>query len=215
MTIATKTFPSKKPAKYTRDFREGLRDGDLLFCAGTAWTSRMIRAATGSVWSHVAFVMRLPSIDRVMVLESVESQGVRAVPLSKYLSDYDNNSNAYPGGVAVARHSAIQEALIESPIQKKFGKFSVDQFGADYDKAEIAKITARIVAGFLPFSKKERIELDRDRQYICSEYVWECYHRIGIDIEYDKRGFVAPHDFATDPRTQLLEVLQDANGKPA
>lgn len=50
----------------------------------------MIQRATRSVWSHVAFVMRVDSIDRVMVLESREPIGVRTVPLRTYLADYDD-----------------------------------------------------------------------------------------------------------------------------
>ena len=49
-------------------------------------SSQMIQAATDSIWSHVAFVVRLEVIDRIMVLESLEPVGVRTVPLSKYLS---------------------------------------------------------------------------------------------------------------------------------
>ena len=51
----------------------------------------MIQAATGSIWSHVGFLMRLDEIDRIMVLESVEPLGFRTVPLRNYLTDYDIN----------------------------------------------------------------------------------------------------------------------------
>ena len=43
---------------------------------------------TDSPWSHVGVVFWLKSIQRVLLLESVESIGVRFAPLSKYLSDY-------------------------------------------------------------------------------------------------------------------------------
>ena len=131
----------------------------------------MIRAGTKSVWSHVAFVMRLDAIDRIMVLESVEPLGVRTVPLSKYLTDYDSKGNPYPGRLAIARHDAFH-AKASSKRLLKFGQFAVDLFGYPYDQDEVAKIAARIVASYLPFSAADKKALKRDREYICSEYVW-------------------------------------------
>ncbi|MXX88670.1 MAG: hypothetical protein F4213_16860 [Boseongicola sp. SB0677_bin_26] len=58
---------------------------------------------------------------------------------------------------------------------RRFGQFAVDLFGYPYDKDEIAKIAARIAAGYLLFTKDDRKILRPDREYICSEYVWECY----------------------------------------
>ncbi len=44
--------------------------------------------------------------------------------------------------------------------------------------------------------------------YICSEYVQECYARIGIEIEGDARGFVAPADFAGGDQLEMVAVLE-------
>ncbi|UCD76621.1 MAG: hypothetical protein JSV91_06785 [Phycisphaerales bacterium] len=175
-------------------------------CSGSAWFSRMIQRATKSVWSHVAFVMRLDRIDRVMVLESVESIGVRTVPLRKYMEDYDSKGNAYPGGLVIARHDDFAARATDSK-RRRLGQFAVDLFGYPYDNKEIAKIAARIVASKLPFSSKEKRELKQDPEYICSEYVWECYRRIGVPITHDRRGFISPADFARDPRVKLKAVL--------
>ena len=84
-----KGFPRREKQDYDK-FRHQIASGDLLLCSGSGMFSRMIQASTKSVWSHVGFVMRLDSIDRIMVLESVEPLGVRTVPLIKYLTDYDN-----------------------------------------------------------------------------------------------------------------------------
>ena len=98
MAIATKSIPRRLPVRYD-DLRPELKSGDLLLCSGTGMFSRMIQAASDSVWSHVAFVMRLDAIDRVMVLESLEPIGVRTVPLRKYVVDYDSCGNPYPGRI--------------------------------------------------------------------------------------------------------------------
>ena len=104
MSVATRRFPNKPTSAYD-EFRCEINSGDLLLCSGTSVFSSMIQAATKSIWSLVGFVMRLDSIDRVMILESVESIGVRTVPLSKYLYDYDSRGNPHPGRVVIARYS--------------------------------------------------------------------------------------------------------------
>ena len=129
------------------------------------------------------------------------------MPLSKYLTDYDNEGNPYPGGVAVARHSHFAARATGAKL-RRFGQFAVQLFGYPYDRGEIAKIAARVAASRLPFSRMEKSALRRDREFICSEYVWECYRDVGIRIAYDKRGFVAPADFAKADEVQLLAVLQ-------
>lgn len=209
MAIPTKRFPRAEPVNYD-DFRPQIRSGDLLLCSGSALFSQMIQRATQSVWSHVAFVMRVDSIDRVMVLESREPIGVRTVPLRTYLADYDDEvrGRPYPGGMVLARHQAFKEAASSDTSLQSLGRFAADLLGYPYDKDEIAKIAARIVAGFLPFSKAEKRALKHDREYICSEYVFECYKTLGIEIEHDRRGFVAPADFARARDVDLVAVLK-------
>lgn len=206
MSLSVKKFPARRVDDYDR-IRPEIRSGDILMCAGSGWFSKMIQRATGSVWSHVAFIMRLEPIDRVMVLESVEPIGVRTVPLRKYLVDYDSKGNAYPGGLVLIRHRQLEKKSDSDTLQK-FGQFAVDLFGYPYDRYEIAKIAARIASAKIPFSREEQKELQPDREYICSEYVWECYREIGIRIKHDPKGFVAPSDFAAAPDMELTHVLK-------
>jgi len=206
MSFSTKHFPTRAVADY-ESIRPEIRSGDILMCSGTGSFSRMIQAATGSIWSHVAFVMRLDAIGRVMVLESLEPQGVRTVPLRSYLNDYDSKGNPYPGGLVLIRHGDF-ESLAEPQSLRNFGQFSVDLFGYPYDKREIARIALRITAAKLGLSRRQRRELSPGREYICSEYVGECYKQIGINIQHDERGFMAPADFARAPEMQVTHVLK-------
>ena len=151
--------------------------------------------------------MRLDDIDRVMVMESVEPLGVRTVPLSKYLTDYDSEGNPYPGRIAIARHDDFKAKASPQNL-RKFGQFAVDLFGYPYDKDEVAKIAGRIVASYLPFKAADKKILKRDREYICSEYVWECYNSLGIRIKHDKKGFISPADFAKADKVRLQAVLK-------
>ena len=205
MAIPVKRFP-RKPAVSYQQFRPQIRSGDLLLCSGTGVFSLMIQASTKSVWSHVALLMRLDAIDRVMVLESLEPSGVRTVPLSKYLKDYDSQGNPYPGRMAIARHDNFTRQVNPTKL-RRLGEFAVDLFGYPYDKDEIAKIAARIAASYLPFTSKDKKALKRDREYICSEYVWECYRKLGIRIDHGPKGFIAPADFAKAKEVKLQAVL--------
>ena len=65
-------FPSL-PNKHYRELRHEIRSGDILLCSGHSVFSTLIKKATGSIWSHIGFILRVDAIDRIMVLESVES----------------------------------------------------------------------------------------------------------------------------------------------
>ncbi|MCK4958558.1 MAG: hypothetical protein KAT00_04150, partial [Planctomycetes bacterium] len=171
-----------------------IRSGDLLLCSGSTFFSRMIRRVTRSVWSHVAFVIRLETIDRIMVLESVESVGVRTIPLSRYVRDYSGqNEGGYPGRLLLGRHKSF--SMVSKPEMTKMSQFAVDLFGYPYDRDEILRIGARICKNLLGFREDE---VQREREYICSEYVWECYNSLNIRVDHDTGGFIAPRDFARD-----------------
>lgn len=184
-----------------------IRNGDVLICSGSGVFSAMIQQATGSVWSHVGVVLRLESINRVMLLESVEPIGVRTVRLSKYLENYANDGEPYPGGLAIIRHKRF-EALADKNKLSRLAQFAVDRFGYPYDKDEIARIAARIMASKIPFTRKQRDRIAPDEEYICSEYVAKCYEEFGIKVAWNKKGFIAPSDFAADPDFELVAVLK-------
>ena len=91
---------------------------------------------------------------------------------------------------------------------RQFGQFAVNRISYPYDNDEIAKITARIIASYLGFNKKESKVFKRARVFICSEYVWECYQQLGICIKHDSRGFIAPTDSAKAEEVTLLAELK-------
>ena len=207
MAITADKFPQVPVSDYYKDVRKNLQNGDALICSGSGIFSSMIQQTTDSVWSHVAFVLRLESIDRVMLLESVEPIGVRTVRLSKYLEDYANDGKAYPGGLAVIRHKLFATKVGAKKLST-LAQYAVDQFGYPYDKDEIAKIAARIVASKIPFTKKQLKKIEPDREFICSEYVARCYEQVGLNVQWNQLGFIAPSDFANDPNFDLVAVLK-------
>ena len=196
MPIPVASFPTQAPVRYA-NVRSSLQAGDLLLCSGTGKFSRAIRKFTQSIWSHVGFIMPLQAINRIMLLESVESVGVRTVPLSKYVNDYDNKGRRYPGSLVVARHSSFGSVNQQQLLG--FSQFAVDKLGCPYDNDEILKIGIRLAIG----GRKSK----RDKEYICSEYVHECYASVGIHIPYNRKRFIAPADFARAADVTLHAVV--------
>ncbi len=207
MALSRTEFPNHAYHSYGRWARRRIKNGDVLLCSGSGIFSTIIQQFTDSIWSHVGFILRLDEIDRIMVLESVENIGVRTVPLSKYLNDYDSKGHPYPGGIAIIRHREF-ESRVNREALKRLSQFAVDLFGYPYDKDEIVKIAARIMASKIPFSDDAYERIKQDREFICSEYVYRCYSSIGIEIKWDKRGFIAPSNFAEDDNFELLCVIK-------
>lgn len=172
------------------ELRSQLQSGDILFTSGDYLVSKAIRKMTGSPWSHVGIVFRLDSIDRMLLLESVEDMGVRFAPLSKYLLDYENGK-PYKGRAVLARCSQVKSEVVAA-----LSRFGIDELTQPYDKDEIAKILARITLGM---GKKER-----DREYICSELVYECFSKAGREFNFDTRGFISPENIWCDPQVSLV-----------
>lgn len=167
-----------------------IESGDILLCSGNSTFSKLIKKFTDSKWSHVGFILHLKSPNRLMVMESVESIGVRTVTLSSYLNNYNGSGKPYDGEIMIARHRKMKDCFIE-----KLSAKAIDLLGHPYDKDEIIRITARIAT-----SKFNRLSCSvpkGDNEYICSEYVDECYRSIGINIK-PSCGFITPADFAND-----------------
>ena len=206
MPLALQSVPDIPPRTYD-EVRPEIRSGDLLLCAGTSVMSRLIQHATACIWSHVALIIRVDAIDRVMVLESVETIGVRCIPLSHYLHDHNASGKPYPGELLIARHDAFERVAQQHLLRA--AQWAADLLARPYDKDEIVRIAARIAIGSLVGGARDRVggrsaSPVRDDAYICSEYVWECCRAAGIDIAPDPRGFIAPRDFAADPHVRAL-----------
>ncbi len=173
-----------------------LRTGDLILLSSRTKFARAIEWATASPWSHVAFLVRLDAIDRVMMLESVEKIGVRAVALSNLVFGVPGIRPPYDGTIAVARHAGFAQPHPPEAL-RAFGDFAATRLGAPFSSAEVAKIALRIALHGLGIALP-RMALPDD-EFICSEYVAACFARLGIAIAWDGKGFIAPVDFAADP----------------
>ena len=193
---------------YAAQFSQ-LRSGDLLLCSGTSVFSRLIQAATGSPWSHVGLILRLEKLDRVMLLESVESIGVRAVPLSRYFHNYRQTGEGYPGELAFYRHRDFPGEADVGPALSRMGRFAVDRLGWPYDGQQIAELAARLTLHHIsPEATAPEIPTSslENQAYICSEYVAQAYAELGLNIACQTCPYVTPGDFVADPRIEVLTV---------
>ncbi|WLR61045.1 YiiX/YebB-like N1pC/P60 family cysteine hydrolase [Guptibacillus hwajinpoensis] len=175
--------------------RNDIQTGDLLLCSGSYPVSKIIQNVSKSQFSHVALLFRW--MDRIMMLESVESYGVRIVPLSHYFQDYRNSGHPYKGKLYLARHSLTKN--LDESRRNAMLRRGADLTGKLYDIEEILKILASVVIGDL-----ESIPNDK---YICSEFIQECFQKAGISFSDDGRGFIYPEHIASDPAVQPLYKL--------
>lgn len=201
MTTPAEALAAWTPQRYAA-VRAGVRTGDLLICSGNQMFSRVIQWATSSPWSHIAMIVRLEDLDRVMVMEAVQKIGVRVVPLSRWITDFQPHDKPFNGKVVVARHDALSAATPEQ--FHRMSGFATDQLGCPFDAGEIAKIATRIGLG--AFGVRLPRMIQPDGEYFCSEYLDECYRRLGVTIPWDGRGFIAPSDFAA--ARQVRAVLR-------
>jgi cell wall-associated NlpC family hydrolase len=177
----------KLPVQTYESLREVLRSGDLIFCSGSYLFSGAIQKFTGSVWSHVGIIYRDEHLARVFILESETGIGVRLVPLSKYLRDYHGHRRPYRGQIVIGR---IEPGLEPEQV-KRAVSFGMDLLTKPYDNWEIIRIALRIA-----FRVSRRW---RDRKFICSELVDECFNAAGIKFTRPD-NYISPDDIWRNAR---------------
>jgi hypothetical protein len=193
------TFPEVPRVAYAT-VRDQIRSGDFLLCCGSSPMSLMIRRATNSIFSHAAFLRWDREIDRVMVLESVESVGTQTVPLSFYVSNYKQSGRPYPGRIYIARHAGLTAEMDLKPMFQ----WATDRLNLPYDTQECLRIALRITAAKLGFPYQPYAQ---DKLYICSEFLLAWLAQGAITMPCDQRGFFAPADVARCPEVQILWEL--------
>lgn len=212
MTVPSSALTALPERSYT-EIRGLVQTGDLALCSGTPPFSRVIQWATSSPWSHIAMIVRLDELDRVMVVEAVAKIGVRMVPLSRFLSGGDaRHEKPFAGTVVIARHADFAARAAGGGL-RRLDAFAFDRLGTPFSAVEIAKIGLRIFLGAFGL-RVPRMATPTD-EYFCSEYLAECYKRIGIAIPWDGRGFIAPDDFAAAAKVQpVARVARHPFGDP-
>lgn len=204
MAVTTDQFQAIPVTPYSQA-RPHLRTGDILLFHSTALGSEIIELGTCSLWSHAAFVWQLADIDRVILLESMDTVGVRAMPMSTRINGCAAQPTPYQGGLLVLRHQDFPEHPNPAKV-REMTQFALDRVGFPYSFWELHRIAVRIALGLA--GKIVTGRLDPKNQFICSEYVAKCYEAIGVKLAPDKEGFIAPADIANDPKVFRLYSLR-------
>ena len=203
MSIANDIWKKCRPKSFEKA-REEIRSGDILLASGNSTVSELIKDATGSTFSHVGVIVKMPVSDQWLVMESVETIGVRCVTLKNgYLENYGDTGKPYDGRLMVARceEMAAKEKHLPKLYQRAFSLL-----GYHYNESDIFDIGARIVASKIGIHANGK--LHPGKQYICSEYVYACFNAIGIKFPFDKDGFIAPSDIASAPNVNAVCQLK-------
>jgi len=196
MTVTTAEFEALTPIPYSQA-RAQMRTGDILLFHSSGLGSALIEYATHSLWCHAGFVWNVEHIDRVLLLESVDTYGVRSMSLSNKINGSTASPKPYPGKLLLARHQDFPHPAPAADVRKMTG-FAIDRLGFPYSTEELARVAERIAAGMAGISV--RSQLDPTRAYICSEYVAKSYEAMGLTLAPDKAGYIAPADIANDPK---------------
>ena len=186
----TKAELKKLPIMPYEKIRPFLKTGDIFFSSGSYLFSGVIQNLTKSVWSHVAVIYRDEELDRILLLEAEPYIGIRLIPLSKYLHDYNGKKRPYKGQIAIAK---LKEPLPRENLNKGI-RFGLDELTRPYDNYEIARIMVRIL---LRISKRER-----NRSYICSELVRDMFAKAGMVIQYNDT-YISPQEIYKDQRIEM------------
>jgi hypothetical protein len=187
--------------------RSTIQNGDLFFCGGNYWFSRVIRFFSGaSAVSHVGIVYWWNG--RLMLLESVEPNGVRIVPVSQYVEDYDNSRRPYHGRLYLARDKRLNVApaagaspgATRNPDVEEILKAAASKLNKPFSMRDTIAFFIQGVSG--------RLRNRRNDEYLCSEFVAYCFKHVGHGFADDGRGFVAPEHIAASADVEALVEIQ-------
>ncbi|SOE22377.1 Permuted papain-like amidase enzyme, YaeF/YiiX, C92 family [Spirosomataceae bacterium TFI 002] len=192
-------FPRKsyhEIQEHYESIRDELKTGDLIFFSGDHWLSGLIRWRSRSAWSHVGIVVKIEEMNRVFLVESTLETGVRLIPMSFVVKNYDGNNNPYVGRVAWARHNI----LVNSADQlRKVKEFCLDNLTKQYDNKEYFRIMWRTLVG----SK----EIFNDNKFTCAEYVLEAYRYAGLKLPKERGYFISPGAFWRQDGVEMKGII--------
>jgi len=195
--VLDELFPQKGLRENLRNYeinRDDFQTGDLIFFSGNHWLSNLIRLRSKGAWSHVGIVIKLEEINRLFLVESILEVGVRMIPLSLLLKNYDGHYHHYNGRIAWARyeHLSSEQALT-------IKEFALDNLSKQYDKKEYYRILWRTIVG------KEKVF--HDDKYTCSEYVREAFKHAGIYLKYERGDFISPSAIWSNQEIGIKSII--------
>ncbi len=188
--VYTKQQLKELPVVPYEKIRDYLKTGDIFFSSGSYAFSGVIQRLTKSVWSHVAIVYKDEQLGRVLILEAEPRIGIRLIPLSKYLRDYQGTKRPYKGQIVIAK---LNFELPQQELNQAIS-FGLDELTRPYDNWEIIRIMTRIL---FRIGKKER-----NKSYICSELVRDSFSKADVVFQLHDT-YISPQEIWKDIRVTM------------
>lgn len=175
-----------------------LKTGDLVLFSGRTFAARLVQCFTGSYWSHVGIVVRLPEYgDMPLLWEATRASkladirhceimdGVQLVPLAEKIASYPGEVfvRRLSGAGAVRTRGRLLKPLLRQWRAHPYCNFALKQFLAWRHGIEAAQW---------------------QRGGFCSEFVAEVYKHLQL-LPPDKRSIdYVPRDFGPESPLCLL-----------
>lgn len=164
--------------------RPQLQTGDLVIAEGRYFFSRLIQWATRSKASHAGILYVVPEVDRVLLWESVETQGTRFAPFSRLV--WGTKRQRYKGAIAIFR----PRGGVSVQGVKDASAWAMDRLTVPYSVSKIAYLALRLLfrLRWLPKPPGE--------EEICSEAAaaWYARARVSLPPPNPNLGITTPAD---------------------
>jgi len=175
------------------DFRDQIRDGDILLYKGQTFISNLIKIFTKSEYSHAGIAVRWKK--RLMVMEAIR-KGVIVNPLRRSIHRYKGS---------VEWWSSKKE--IDDFVRDKMIIFAQRQLGKDFGFWLLFWFGFMITFFYRDLDKRDAVR--RERKLFCSLYVALIYNRAGIDLKRNTADrFTSPADIAGSPELECRGKLK-------
>ena len=174
-----------RAARPYREVRATFREGDVLAFRGRSPLSAMIRAVTGSVYSHVGLVYLIE--ERRYCLEAV-GKGVSLGLMSEV-------AKRYAGGIDYF------EVDLPAAVRHRATLFALEQLGKPFDFMGLVRFFL-----FLALGLRARARIDR--RWFCAELVAEAYRRQGFEVARSPSCYASPCDLASSDRLRYVHTVK-------
>lgn len=186
--------------------KDDLKTGDLILFSGKYSISNLVEKLEHSMWSHVAMVVRIPSIEYPLLWESTaltnlpdqlfndNKTGPKIVNLEERLKTYGSDLTPYVPPVYAVRHLEVErtDEMINSLYELFTSLHGLPNPGE-------WKMIFEVCEGKL-FNIPSKLD-----NYTCSELVAESYIKMNLlDTEKVINAYM-PKDFSTDGSLELLK----------
>ena len=180
--------------------RPRLSTGDIVLFSGRGVISSGIKLASGSMWSHVGIVLRIPEYDFVCVWESTTLSGLfdlcsGSIRSGVQLVPFSDRVSSYRGRIAV-RHLVIDGGLGSGSLCSLM-ELRNELRGCSYERSRLELF--RSAFGGIFRSGSEDLS-----SIFCSELVAEAYQRLGLLCSGIPSNSYIPADFSSGRDLSLL-----------